>query len=254
MQTYNFLFKSYRDNINTIDGIIEASESLNQEIENTDLSGLSSFNKTFIIILKNIKKKALSGAFIEFSQIEYFFVRSADYYFYSLKNYVTGLKCSRPWKIFFDKCKKSTSPSFINLILGMNAHINSDYIYTLNDVHKDGSFLTDYEKVNDIISESINEIVLQTADKDIIENDYSKKTNISYSLFFNIIVKRWRAEAWKNYLNYKKKLIGEKDIESSAENTAMNICHITHFSNLWEVLKLPKIKIFNNSIRSSQVS
>ena len=211
--------------------------------ENPQYLGLVPFLETYYLVTKKVAEKRIQqeNYYNHPGDLEKLDVVFASLYFRPLATYLKTGKANPPWSGYFDYCEKDGIP-FLKMLLGINAHINTDLCITLISLgyrHKN-----DYFVINDILDEVIPEIMhfLAFTSHDIF--------GIS-GLFFKKIVEKefrktvvqWRQHAWNNalaistgsYPDYHTKL------NKCTEETCVRL--IATFHELRRPFSIPKFNL-----------
>lgn len=157
-----------------------------------------------------------------------------DYYFNAVEDYIFKGATRSPWVNTFRISSENNTP-FVNVLLGINSHINGDLavcLYKLNFRNKD-----DYDKVNAILNAVIPNILSYLAFERM---DFLGTFGLFARKFiekeFNRLIVKWRNDAFENYLKLKKSKNPEKDIKLIRESTE------TISENIYNIFKS---EIFN---------
>ncbi|MEO6729083.1 MAG: DUF5995 family protein [Candidatus Dojkabacteria bacterium] len=190
----------------TIFGIIGRMESLTDIFhKNSEYNHLIPFLKTYKAVTQGVEDHLTleKNFYNNPRQMEKLDVYFASLYFFPLKQYLETGSEKSPWKVYFDFCESGPNIPFVQLLLGINAHINADLYTTL--LKLDYIESEDFEKVNSILSELIPGIMSYLAfeEKDIYGLGGMVLKNLYANEFKNIIV-RWSTDAWYNYKKSKE--------------------------------------------------
>jgi hypothetical protein len=158
----------------------------------------------------------------------------AEYYFTALEQYEHDSSLAPSvWQRAFDAARQPDTLVLQNLLLGINAHINYDLIFTLADVlEPDWSRLTpderqgrydDYTHVNKIIGSTID-----TVQDTIIEPDFpvmdvfDRLLGSTDEWAVSHIINQWREEVWLQALQLLDALENERqDLKRQYEQQAL---------------------------------
>lgn len=233
----HFTYASYVSSFHTVVDVMKHQEALQKELTGTDMENLRAFNKTYFIITTNVFNQLGKRYFRDEDSMQKLDIVFAQYYFDALKRYVTHQNITPSWKILFDNCKQNTSYQFIYMALGVNAHVNNDLGYSLFAVITDEQFKKDFDAVNKIIDESISEVV-----KELIETSSLVTLGQNYALgiykwMLTAVIKKWRKNAWDNYLLLKSN--GDTEIiAQNAQRIAKELLTIRTLPQLYKVYNL----------------
>lgn len=221
--------------LDSITDVIEQMEALDSELPQSDLSHVRAFNHTYLIITKGVAQNLGTGIFQHEDVMWNVDIKFFEYYSTPLKRYKKGEGVPPAWRILFDKARENTSFQFLYMALGVNAHVNNDLAQTLLAAKAPEEFKDDYDRVNGIIFESLREVVWSLKENSKLIVFIEKSLFVIYAHFLNIIIGRWRENAWQNFLLLKE---GKKDIaaiEKEAEIIAQKLVEIKgpqHFYKL----------------------
>lgn len=221
-----FLYRSYKNRFRDIPAIMDHMQELQTELRRTDLANLQFFNITYFIITKNVFAKTGSGYFSEEATLKALDINFARYYFDALKQYCIGQKTTPAWEVMFDFCKKDNSLPLIYLALGVNAHVNNDLGLSLFDVVKETDFKTDFDRVNPVIYNSLDEVIDET------------RLNGFYKPFMKLLIRHWRYNAWKNYQGLRDKTKLKSHIEMTAKIMAQELTKVHSVTDFYHLYKI----------------
>lgn len=199
---------------------------IQDELTGTNLSHLQYFNCTYIIITKNVFAQTNSGYFTDATAMKQLDMNFASYYFDALKDYSDGKVGTPAWEVTFDFCKKDTSLPLIYLALGVNAHVNNDLGLALFDSIKNTTFKNDFDKVNAIIFESLEEVIKTV------------HLSVLYKPFMGFLIYHWRKHAWNNYLGLVNKTKTRSTIEEKSASIAKELTKIDSLRNFYHLGKI----------------
>jgi hypothetical protein len=140
--------------------------------------------------------------------------RFADYYFDALKLYDQ----QRPdtpavWRLAFDATRDEDVMTLQHLLLGVNAHINFDLVFTLVDLlapewtgltdERRAQRHTDHTLVNRIIGETVDAVQDQVIDRHSPWYDFVDKLLGPVDEWLTSrLISQWREEVWENAVRY----------------------------------------------------
>lgn len=227
----NLKFRGIEDVISRMENYLHLFDSSPQ------YHHLRSFLKVYLLVTKTIQERCSSNQFNNPRKMESLDIYFANLYFKPLDLYLSGQKVPSPWKTYFEYVDKKADP-FVLMLLGINAHINSDLLQSL--IYQNYLEFEDYEKVNDVLLEVIPKIMtyLTIEEKDIWGLGGLVFARFAKFEFRNTIV-RWRQETWKNFqliLNANSKNFDLKDIHQQTETLAKDI--IFEFKSITKMHKI----------------
>ena len=161
--------------------------------------------------------------------------RFAHYYFAALERFEQDPPDTPPvWKLAFDATHNKEVMTLQHLLLGVNAHINFDLIFSLYDLlHDEWAALTpeqreqrhaDHELVNRIIGETTDEV------QDTVVERLSPWTNLLDVLLGPMdewltskLISHWREDVWETAVRYVEVADEETraDLRRHIEESAM---------------------------------
>ncbi|MFS8131145.1 MAG: DUF5995 family protein [Candidatus Dojkabacteria bacterium] len=189
----------------TLFGLIGRMESLKDLFySQSEYNHLIPFLKTYIAVTRSVQNHlSINKNFYKeprlMEQLDVFF---ASLYFSPLKQYLEKSIEKSPWKIYFDFCENGSDIPFIQLLLGVNAHINADLYTTL--IKLDYEVEEDYMKINEVLAGLIPDIMKYLAfeERDIFGLGGMVLKDLYEKEFRNIII-RWRIDTWENFKKSK---------------------------------------------------
>lgn len=221
--------KSYFSRLRSVDleqihDVEYALHTLNDELGQTErLACLQNFNKAYLIITQHVGQALTEGNFEHPDFLHTFDTRFALYYFNALEAYISGNEPPKAWRTAFETCARKNAKPIIYMALGVNAHINNDIPQVLRDCAANPKHLHDYILVNEIIKESIYEVI------DSLEPDHSligpKRVFVkpAYKMTMDMLVRKWRQNAWHNFEDLSLHNLDVQALESQAHALSRRI-------------------------------
>ncbi|MDZ4284992.1 MAG: DUF5995 family protein, partial [Patescibacteria group bacterium] len=143
---------------------------------------------------KHVMKKHF---YKDFASMERLDVHFASLYFKPLRVFLETGRAMRPWQHFFLYCDQENGIPFLQMLLGINAHINADLCRTLAALRYDQR--EDFFAIDRVLEEVLPEILAYLA---FHEHDVFACAGLLFKKFFvdelHAIVVRWRHDAWEN--------------------------------------------------------
>lgn|GEM_PF-1237312 len=162
------------------------------------------FLKTYYFVTKAAAERYIQKrhSFVNIREYETLDIYFASLYFKALHAYLTEGVYATPWKTYFDYCHTKGGIPFLQMILGINAHINADLYTALTDLHYTQE--KDFFTVNDILKEVIPEVMnfMIFSEFDI----FSAGSLVMKKFFasqFHTVIGKWRTQTWENAM-YRK--------------------------------------------------
>ncbi|MBK9125651.1 MAG: hypothetical protein IPM16_21350 [Chloroflexi bacterium] len=133
------------------------------------------FLRCYAMMTGQVLADADAGGFADAVWVRGLLCRFADYYFDALAAYDSGAVVPEVWRIAFDACTRRDVHVLQQLMLGVNAHIRYDLVFTLADVLRDqwpqlsdaerARRLTDHRRVNEVIYRTIDSVQDQVLER-----------------------------------------------------------------------------------------
>lgn len=202
--------------------------------ENKIYHHLLPFLNTYYLVTKAVVKKYTSekNFFTNTKDLERLDVYFASLYFTPLLKFIETGTAPKPWETYFKYTSNDGIP-FLQLILGINAHINSDLYFSLSKLNY--NYEKDFFRVNDILQEVIPESMKFL----IKEHDLIGFGSIFFKDFiekeFHLVIENWRSEAWANFKIHSDGNIRHKlndKTEKMGEELISLINELYHLKNL----------------------
>jgi hypothetical protein len=188
-----------------IQTVINKMEILLEYFKSTEtLRGFAPFLDVYLAVTKRVLEKFQhdKSYFNNFEKLYEVDVNFAKLYFDPLKEYLLNGVKLQPWQKCFEYCEKEDGIPVVQMLLGINAHINADLLSTLISIeYKEKD---DYFKVNDILLELIPQVMKNLAleYKDIYGfGGYIARLVTRYE--FEKTIVKWRSDVWENFQNIK---------------------------------------------------
>lgn len=206
--------------LRTIEDVQVALEKLNHDLGVEQLEQLINFNHTYLIITKNVKNSMKKDLFDHPKFLEQFDTVFAGYYLRALRAYIRDDPAPPAWTFACDKARRRQCSAFITMALGVNAHVNNDIAQVLNDTSPADIVRRDYNRINSIIAESIDEVIDELSDQSSRFGPRNRMLRPLYKMIMHLLIIIWRTMAWKNYKKLKSGNLSVNDIEAKALRTA----------------------------------
>ncbi len=198
--------------------------------KNAKYKGFLAFLKTYEKVTKTVLDKSLNPNYFENPEkIKNLDVIFAKLYFTPLKELFEKNKYATPWKESFNIMKNNKQLPFVQMLMGINSHINGDLPVAL--LRTKYSERKDFLKINKILENEIPGLMQFLA---FHENDLIALGAMIFQGFvleeFHKTVIKWRIDAWKNYLILKQNPKKIKELRDKTEE--MNLKLLDLFSKL----------------------
>ncbi len=198
------------------------------------------FLQTYEMVTNQVAQKQISDAsyFKDFSALRQLDVLFASLYFTPMREGLEMGSMPSPWRTYGTYCAKPLGIPFVQLLLGVNAHINADLCTCL--VELGYTQAEDYEKINAVLEEVVPEVMRFLA---VSHADIFGMTGVVLKKFiteqFTQVVVRWRMQAWKNaaVIRARGDVNYRDELHAKTEQAAVDI--IALFTNPAHALDLP---------------
>jgi len=209
-------------------GIIGRMEMLLEFFkENKEFNSHIPFLKTYSLVTKNVSEKNLKKKeyYKDHEKMGHLDVYFAHLYFKALIPYLKSKKRVKPWQTYYKYCEHESVFSLLNILIGINAHINTDLCTTL--VHENYTIKQDFLAINKILEEVIPSLMkyLFVEEKDIfgfggiVFKEFTKKE-------FSRIIVKWRLNTWSNAMKLRKNPKLKKELEFKTEALSKELIKI----------------------------
>jgi hypothetical protein len=206
------------------------------EAERDGFSHILPFNTTYSIITTNVIAKMGKGYFDDDVRMNTLDVVFGRYYFQALKQYVDKKDCPPAWETLFT-AHENNHFAFVHMALGVNAHVNNDLPLTLYEVDPQDAYRKDYDLVNTIIDQSIEEVVNSFSEQQRYL-EITKNNSKLYYGFLSLLIQKWRIGAWDNYQKLKLGSTSQKEIEQKAHNISQKLIGVERIHDIPKLLLL----------------
>jgi hypothetical protein len=215
---------------------------------NPEYAPLTPFLKTYYFVTRASATKFLlyKHYFSSLRDYEALDVYFASLYFTPMLRFLMTGNTDAPWKTYFEYCMSGEDNHFLQIMLGINAHINSDLykalVYLPYDHHND--FLL----VNRILKEVSPSVI------DLLAKDYDLIGigGLYFKHFieeeFKTTILKWRLKAWSNAHPPIPYHHGDimNTVNTHTEQIGQTL--IENFNNVYHLKKLPSsIKAINSA-------
>jgi hypothetical protein len=229
----------------TIYGVIGRMEVLIDFFkQDSQYHGLLPFLMTYYLVTKLVADKYIHTRhyFSNMKAHEMLEVHFASLYFKPLLVFLETGEGVAPWKTYFEYSQNPKGLPFAKMLLGINAHINTDLYLSL--IHLDYHYEKDYFLINRILQELIPDVMqyLVVTERDLLGVSGLVLKDFITAEFHNVI-ERWRLEAWvnaqlttaRNSQRMRRKMI--RNTEELGKRLITDFTNISHFHNPYIALK-----------------
>lgn len=218
----------------SIEDIIRKMETLKDYLKNNNRNSLVPFLDAYLRITQDVKKKSDTGEFNNPEALEELDKEFAELYFNPMKKYLIDGEKTEPWENYLRYTEKNNSMPLMELLLGINAHINADLATAL---HRTGySEKEDFEKVNDILEDNLSPVLKNLA---LTRMDFASLGVFGFRPFaWKGLEKitRWRSLTWENA---KKSDFSVEEVRRKTEVNAERMFELAHRKDFKGILRKP---------------
>lgn len=188
--------------ITSFEEVLRELNLLEKLLPHSELSRFGVFNTAYMIVTKAIEAAAKANYFRKPVFIEKFTVCFASYYFQAMNDILSeSPDLPVAWAKMRAAAQNNSTPVFIILLLGANAHINHDLPLAMakfisND--KDYS-LHDARKVDSLLMKSGKQIIPTFDESSKFLNNMKRRLQILYYRPVMYTILFWRIIAWRNF-------------------------------------------------------
>lgn len=171
------------------------------------------------VVLKNQVESEYFADFGKMSELDCHF---ADLYFGPLAEYLAKEETVTPWLNYYDYCENGHDSPFLQILMGINVHINADLPHAL--VLSGFELEEDYEKINQILLEVMPQLMryLLIQEYEVLGLAGMILRKFFVDEFVHIIV-RWRKQAWQHALQMKSGKLQQVQLNSATENLSQQL-------------------------------
>lgn len=180
---------------------------LDSNLQSENMHQFKLFNEAYLVVTNHIQRATKNKYFENPEFIEKFTITFATYYFKAINDTLTGNKDLTTSWAAMDKLNLKTSPRFISLLMGVNAHINNDLSQVLNrliEKEDTNNLLSDVVKIDKLLMLSGNEIIDLFDETNKKLNFLKRYIKFMYYRPIMYMILYWRVIAWRNYRKIKK--------------------------------------------------
>ncbi len=189
----------------------------------------------YVLMTRNMLDAIDAGRFHDNEWVNRLLHRFADYYFAALDRFEQDELSAPPaWKLAFDATRDEEVMTLQHLLLGVNAHINFDLIFSLNDLllpewaaatpEQREQRHADHELVNRIIGETVDAVQDQVVDKfSPWVKIFDKMLGPVDEWLTSHLISHWREDVWNAAVRYVEATDEDTraELRQQIEHTAM---------------------------------
>ena len=165
------------------------------------------------LMTRNMLNAIEAGRFHDGMWVSHLLERFAEYYFAALDRYEQDGLTSPVWELAFNATRDQNVTTLQHLLLGVNAHINHDLVFSLYDLlqpewaeatpDQRAARHADHEMVNRIIGETTDAVQDQVVERFSPWTDFlDKMLGPVDEWLTSHLISQWREEVWENAVRY----------------------------------------------------
>ncbi len=217
----------------------DSVQELAQEMQKTQErlgeknNSLVPFIDAYRRITKEVLERKARGEFENPDSMQKLDLAFADRYYRPLNAYLEKGEKRRPWKTYFEYVERDNSQPVIELLLGINAHINADLPAVLRETgYEDRG---DFDRVNQALGNAMAPILRRLASER--RDFFSAATYVFRPAAWLGLrkIKSWRKDAWRN----SRKEIKQQKLDELTEENAERTVEMMHEFGPLSTLKKP---------------
>jgi len=137
----------------SIESVAQTMRELRNFLEKQDKTSMLPFLDAYLKITEEVIEEKRKNNFEQPERLSKLDIRFAELYFDAVQAYLIEEEKKEPWKTYFHYIEKEDSKPILELLLGINAHINADLTQVLRE--QDYHNLKDFRKINSILRRSL---------------------------------------------------------------------------------------------------
>lgn len=195
------------EKISSLQNILDELTRLKRTLNESELRQFIVFNDAYFVVTSNINQAVGSGQFENPKFVEKFSVSFVHYYFRAINSTMRNADLPNAWYSLNKTSKRKTTPNFILLLMGANAHINHDFALTLAelvDQEETDNFLEDVIKMDKLLMKSGREIINTFNEPSSLLNFLKRRFVFVYYRPVMYMVRFWRIRSWARYKSIKR--------------------------------------------------
>ncbi len=222
-------FSGFDQEPSNVSELVDKMEAFENFLRDENRESFIPFLRAYRRITEKVQRQ--KNSFDNPSELEKLDLEFGKLYFDAMKAYFREGKKVMPWRNYLNYMERNDSRPLLELLLGINAHINADLAVLLDEM--DYSEEEDFNRVNRILLESLYPVLIDTAH---MRRDFEALTFLSsgplpfYGL--NKII-CWRQKAWKE--RYRT----QEEIKKQTEKKACDLISLRHDRSFTGILEKP---------------
>ncbi len=211
--------------------------------ENKKHSSLAPFLETYLLVTIAVAEKynLKKSYFSNFKSIEKLDIYFASLYFSPVLDFIENGKSTKPWQSYFKYISDANGIPFLQIILGINSHINADLFTSISNLKYANE--KDYFLVNDILMEVIPDVMKILIKKHDLLGFGSLVFKDFITNEFHMVIEKWRSDAWANHLIKADPNKITENTEKLGDELTMIITNIYNHKNPLHINKINNLSV-----------
>ena len=219
----------FEENPDNVSELLNKMDEFEQFLIENDKESFLPFLRAYMTITEKVQNRIES--FNSPEALEELDLEFGELYFDAMEAYFTEGEKRQPWRTYLNYVEREDSRPLLELLLGINAHINADLSILIDEM--DYREEQDFQKVNRILLEALYPVILDTA---VTRKDAESLAFIGSGPLPFIGLKKiikWRQNAWDSKNKDKNEVL------RSTERKASNLISLRHDKSLKGFLEKP---------------
>lgn len=229
--------------VQSIESVASTMRDLRNYLENQRRTSMLPFLDAYLKITEEVIEEKNKGHFEKPEQLVELDIRFAELYFEAVEAYLEKGEKKQPWKTYFEYIEREDSKPVLELLLGINAHINADLTQVLEEQEYDN--LKDFKRVDNILRKSLYPVMAKIG---VERRDIELFGIIGLPLVTWTGLKRiqsWRSLSFKNSNKHDFDLL---EVREQTEKNAENLIDLRHEYTPQGVLRKP-FKVLKTGVK-----
>lgn len=218
----------------SLEEVISTMRELQNYIRENEDDSLLPFLQAYLRITEEVRDARKANLFENPEDLEKLDVRFARLYFSAIEDYIENGVKQKPWMEYFTYIEREDSKPVVELVLGINSHINSDLAQALHET--DYRNKQDFRKIDRILRKSLFPVLKQVAlDRKDLETAGFAAMPPAGLIGLNRITD-WREHT---YQNSKPQVFRLEKVQELTERNAEKIIELRHNQKPSNIIKKP---------------
>lgn len=212
-----------------ISGLLDKMEAFEDFLIENNRHSFLPFLRAYRKITEKVQNS--KDIFEDPEELEALDLKFGELYFDAMEAYFLNGEKRKPWNTYLNYVERDDSRPLIELLLGINSHINADLAILIDEMNYNQE--NDFQRVNKMLLEALYPVILDTA---LTRHDLESLAFIgSGPLPFIGLrkIKSWRENAWRSRKMENQKIIHKTELKAS------NLISLRHDNSFKGFLEKP---------------